>query len=147
MTIGIWVALFLGLCAFICWVLRQPRSQPVQLPADRAREALAKLQGQTEDGAVISVISRILREYVCAAFQLPPGELTTAELSAALAGNERLGAEPAKAITDFLRECDGQKFSISAAAVPLGGAHRARMLIELAEQRRAIRCLQTPAAQ
>jgi len=135
-AIGIGGALFLVLCGIITWVLRQPRSQPVPLPADRARAALAKLQGQTEDGAVVTAISRILREYVCAAFQLSPGEWTTADLSVALAGNEQLGAELAKTTSDFLRECDEHKFSTSATAVPLGGVHRARMLIELVEQRR-----------
>ncbi len=145
--ICIGVPLFLALGAWVCWALFRPRSQPVPPPADRARAALAKIQGQTEDAAIVGAISRIVREYVCAACQLPPGEWTTADLSAAIGHNEQLGAELAKAIADFLRECDEQKFSTGTAAFPLGGAHRAWRLIEMAEQRRAAGQPQPSAAQ
>ncbi len=55
-----------------------------------AREALAKLRCQTEDGKVLSEVSQILRRYFSTAFQFPPGELTTAEFSVALACNDKI---------------------------------------------------------
>lgn len=109
----------------------------VRPPEMVAREALAKLQRQTEDGNLLSEISQILRRYFSAAFGFPPGELTTAEFSAALAGSEKTGAELAQAITNFLRECDARKFSPVNLPIPFGAAARALELVDLAEKRRA----------
>lgn len=141
-----WTPFLLALLAFAIWALVQPRLQPAPPPAERAREALARLKGRPEDGAVIVAISQILREYVGAAFRLPPGALTTADVASALAGNEKLGTELAEKISSFLRECDDRKFSTTPARLPLGGAHRALMLIAMAEQRRTTLPLQPSTA-
>ena len=60
---------------------------------------------------VLSEASQILRRYVAAAFAWPPAELTTAEFSAALAGDEKIGPELARTLSNFLRECDERKFA------------------------------------
>ena len=99
-----------------------------------AREALAKLQRQPEDGNVLSQISQILRRYVGAAFQFPSGEATTAEFSAALAGSEKIGAELAQTISSFLHECDERKFSPANPTAPLNAATRALEIISLVEK-------------
>ena len=85
---------------------------PVVLPPEvLARDALTQLLRQPEDGKLLSKVSQIMRRYVVAASELPGGELTTAEFSAAIAGSEKIGAELAQTISSFLRECDERKFS------------------------------------
>jgi hypothetical protein len=130
------VPVMLVLAAVVLWALFQPKSPLIVPPATRARAALAKLEGQAEDGKTVSLISQILRRYLCSALQLPAGEPTTADLSVLLAGNEFVGGELAGKISAFLRECDERKFSTTPGARPLGGIQRARMLVELVEQRR-----------
>jgi len=84
---------------------------PMLAPEIAARQALAKLQSQQEDGKVLSEISQVLRRYIVAAFGLPVTEMTTAEFCAALAGSEKVGMELARTISSFLRECDERKFA------------------------------------
>ena len=125
--------IFLALAAVFVWKILQPRPEPVLPPAVVARAALARLQRQPEDGKVLSEVSQTLRRHVVAAFGLPPGEMTTAEFCAALAGNETIRKELAKSISDFLRECDERKFSTSPAAAPLDAAGRALEMVSLVE--------------
>ena len=68
--------------------------------------------------------------------ELPPGEFTTAEFSAALAASEKIGAELAQTISNFLRECDERKFSPSNPDMPVNAANRALQIINLGEQQR-----------
>jgi hypothetical protein len=117
--------IFLALAAVVLWLILKPGTPPVLLPAVVARAALARLQRQPEDGKVLSEVSQILRRYVSAAFEFPAGELTTAEFSAALAGSERVGAELARTISSFLRECDERKFSPVNPEQPLNSVSRA----------------------
>jgi hypothetical protein len=145
---------FLSLAAIALWMIFKPRPQLALPPELVARQALARLQGRPEDGKVLSEISQILRRYVAAAFAWSPAELTTAEFCVALAGNERIGAELGRTISDFLRECDERKFSPSVRSPaftrpgppeagtpnllpPLQAANRALKLVELTENRRA----------
>ena len=60
----------------------------------QARAALEPLRGQSENGALLSRVSQILRHYVAAAFDLPPGELTTVEFCGAIASHTRGGGPP-----------------------------------------------------
>jgi hypothetical protein len=109
---------------------------PVVLPPEvLAREALAKLLHQSEDGKLLSEVSQILRRFLVAAFELPPGEMTTAEFCKVIAGHAEIGTELAQSISDFLRACDERKFSTAPAAAPLGAASRALELIAIAEQK------------
>ena len=128
--------ILLALAAFILWQLLTPRPQPIPPPETIAREALAKLQRQPEDGKMLSAVSQILRRFFGTVFGFPGGEMTTAEFCAAIAGNEKIGAELAQTISNFLRECDERKFSAAKPAEPLNAVARALALVVLVEKRR-----------
>jgi len=132
--------------ALIYWRGRCRPAAPAVLPPEtEARHALSACASQPEDGELLSEVSRIVRRYTAAAFALPPGEVTTAEFCARLAGNERTGAELGGRIAGFLRECDERKFSPGSAAAPLNAVASALELVDRAEARRAA-SRQTPAA-
>jgi hypothetical protein len=135
-AIYISIVLLAVLLFFVIWKKLHPPPPPTLPPETVAREALAKLPRQPEDGKHLSEVSHILRRYVIGAFELPPGEFTTAEFSAALAGTEKIGAELAQTISNFLRECDERKFSPSNPDMPVNAANRALQIINLAEQQR-----------
>jgi hypothetical protein len=124
------------LAVLILWKMFQPRPAVILPPEIVAREALAKLLRQPEDGELLSEVSQNLRRYVVAAFELPASELTTTEFCAALAGSEKISAELAQAISNFLRECDERKFSPACSTAPFNAAARALELVDLAEKRR-----------
>jgi hypothetical protein len=112
--------------------------------AVQARQELAVLQQHSEDGKTLSHISRVLRRYVVATFELPSDELVTSEFSRVLAGHEKIGPELAAAVGEFLRRCDEHKFAPFRPSAPLGAAARARELVELGEVRRAqLRTMET----
>jgi hypothetical protein len=115
----------------------RPETPMILPPEVLTRGALTQLLRQPEDGKLLSKVSRILRRYVAAAFELPGGELTTAEFSAALAGSEKVGAELAQIISSFLRECDERKFSPDSSSAPLNAVNRALELVQQIEKRRA----------
>jgi hypothetical protein len=102
-----------------------------------AHKVLAPLANQPENGIVLSRISQVVRRYFCAAFGLPPGELTTAEFSRELEGRGQVGAALSTAVNAFLQECDRRKFAPSPPPAPLGAAGLAARLIDQAEARRA----------
>ncbi len=129
--------LLLGLVCAAVWWLRRRRPAVIVPPEAEARQALEPLREQTEDGAVLSRISQILRRYVGAAFGLPPGEMTTTDFCRAIADHERLGLELSASLSDFLRQCDERKFAPAAPRPALGAAAQAFKFIELAEVRRA----------
>jgi hypothetical protein len=141
-------AVIIAVFAFLAFVflfvksLLRPESPKILPPETVAQQALAKLQGGPEDGKILSEASQILRHYVTAAFELPPGETTTAEFCAALATSNKIGAELAHNLSSFLRECDERKFSAPLSAAPLHAASRAMELVILAEKHRE----QTPTA-
>ena len=105
-------------------------------PEVQARQALEPLRQQPEDGALLSRVSQILRHYVAAAFDLPPGELTTAEFCRAIAGHGRIGPELSAALSDFLRQCDQRKFAPPAPVPPFSAVAQALKLIDQAQIRR-----------
>jgi hypothetical protein len=129
----------LAFAFFFLKVMLRPESPVILPPEVAARQALAKLQSQPEGGKILSEISQVLRRYIAAAFPFSSGELTTAEFSAALAGNEKIGAELAQTIATFLRECDERKFSPVNPSAPLNAATRALEIISLAEKVRDLR--------
>jgi len=130
--------------AFCLWkVLRRPANPKVMPPEEVARQALAGLQSRPEDGQVLSEISKILRHYLREAFDLPKGELTTAEFYPALASCRKIDGALGEALASFLRECDVRKFSPAISAAPLNAASRAGEFIALAEKRRSAQCAAT----
>jgi hypothetical protein len=102
---------FLAIAFLFLRVMLRPEKPVILPPEVLARQALAKLQRQPEDGKALSEVSQILRRYISVAFELPAAELTTAEFCTALAANEQIGTEAATSISSFLRECDERKFS------------------------------------
>jgi hypothetical protein len=128
----------LALAGGLAWFVFQPPPVVVAPPAELARERLAKLLHQPENGDTLSEVSQALQHYFMAAFPFPPGGLTTTEFSAALAANETIGAELAAAVAGFLRECDHRKFAPAGPAdPPLNAASQALELVAAAEQARA----------
>jgi hypothetical protein len=103
----------------------------------QAREALENLRQQPEDGAMLSRVSQVVRNYFIAVFQLVPGELTTTEFSREISCSEKVGVELSTAAANFLRDCDDRKFPAATALAKLDAANQALKLIERAEQRRA----------
>jgi hypothetical protein len=126
-----------ALLAFGGWLILRPKPRIVVPPEVEAREALENLRRQPEDGAVLSRVSEVVRNYFITAFQLAPGEFTTTEFSRILSSQEQIGAELSALAADFLCDCDVRKFSTTAGLAKLAAANRALNLVEQAEQRRA----------
>ena len=137
---SLWVILFgvllLALVCAVAWVLTRPKQPMVVPPEVQARQALEPLRQQPEEGVLLSRVSQILRHYVAAAFDLPPGELTTTEFCGAIAGHAPIGPELSAALNEFLRECDQRKFSPPTPVPPFSAVARALELIDLAQTRR-----------
>jgi hypothetical protein len=119
------------------WWLVRPKPPVPAPPVTQAREALEPLRSQPETGVVLSRVSQVVRHYFAAAFNLPPGELTTTEFCRAIAGVEKLGPELPSAVAQFLRQCDERKFAPLPAQPPLGAVSQAAAFIDQAETRRA----------
>jgi hypothetical protein len=131
------VPLLLVVAGFIVWLRLRPGKPPVlSAPDAQARDTLAALQTQAEDGATLRQISQSLRRYLINAFWLLPDEATTTEFCARLQSSERIGPELASALGEFLRQCDERKFSPAPAYAPLRAAQRALELVAQAELRR-----------
>ena len=137
---GVWVVivsvLLLMLVCGVAWLLTRPKPPVVVPPEVQASQALEPLRQQPEDGALLSRVSQILRHYVTAAFDLPPGELTTAEFCAMIATHSSIGPELSVALSEFLHECDQRKFSQSSPAAPFSATAQALKLIDQAQTRR-----------
>jgi hypothetical protein len=137
---GVWVILagilVMALVGAAIWFFTRPKP-PAVVPVEvLARKALEPLRLQPEDGALLSRVSQVLRHYVAAAFNLPPGELTTAEFCGAMAGHPLIGPELSAALGAFLRLCDQDKFSPPAPVPPLSAVAQALKLIDQAQARR-----------
>jgi hypothetical protein len=121
----------------IVWWVRRPKPEPIVPPEVRARAALTALLHQSEDGNLLSNVSQILRRYVIAAFELPPGEPTTSEFCRTIESNDNIGQELSAKLANFLRECDERKFSAQNLAEPMRAASSALELVDVAESHRA----------
>jgi hypothetical protein len=118
------------------WWLLQPKP-PVPVPIEiQTRNELELLKAPTEDGKTISRVSQVLKHYVAVAFELPSGEMTTAEFSRAVVSSEKVGSELATSVSEFLHQCDEQKFSPHA-GVQSSACSRALELVGVGERRRA----------
>jgi len=109
---------------------------PVTPPDVLARSALEALRGRPEDIALVAEVSGIFRHYVIAAFNLPPDELTTAELHRALQSHPQASAELVAEIIEFLSRCDEYKFAPAHPASPFDGVAGALELIAKTEAQR-----------
>jgi hypothetical protein len=127
---------FVGIViAVIVW-LRRPRVVVIEPPVTQARQALEKLRGQKEDGALVMNVSRILKRYVIAALNLPAAELTTTEFRHALQEQPQVAPELAVSTGNFLQRCDEWKFAPERPAEKLGAVDGALELVEKLEAAR-----------
>ncbi len=122
--------------AVIAW--RLLRGKPIAVvPIEvQARQELQEYLGRPETGAVLSAVSRILRRYFIAAFDLPRSEPTTTEFCRLVSASDSVGAELSRTVGDFLRRCDERKFSPRPPGEPLEAATRALQLVAAAEAHR-----------
>ena len=125
------VIVFLAVAAAVAWEVFRPKPAPVLPPEKIAREALARLQAQPEDGRLLSEVSQILRRYIGAAFDFPGGEMTTAEFCTGISKIEKISPELGQTISGFLGECDVRKFSPANSPAPFNAVTRALELVEL----------------
>lgn len=128
-----------ALLAFAFLLLKtmlRPAKAVILPPETVARQALAKLQVEPEDGTVLSAVSQVLRRYVSEALNLPNSERTTGEFCAVIAGTQSIGSDLAEALASFLRECDVRKFSPSGGPASANAVCRALEFINQVEQRR-----------
>ena len=125
---------FLTVPAVAAWEMFRPKPAPILPPEKIARDALARLQAQPEDGKLLSEVSQILRRYLGAVFQMPGVELTTAEFDLALARNDKIDLPLGESVSGFLRECDVRKFSQSGGTVPLHAVSRALEIVARVEK-------------
>jgi hypothetical protein len=117
-------------------VFTRPNQNEIVPPEIAARRALQARLNRPADGTLIMEVSRIFRRYLVFAFNLPPDELTTAELSHALQSLPQVEPALAAEIGDFLRQCDEDKFSPPALPPHVDVATRALALLEKIKTRR-----------
>lgn len=128
------VLLAVALAALIAWKIFRPKPEPVLPPEQIARDALARLQAQPEDGKLLSDASQILRRYAGAVFDFPGGEMTTAEFCTSISQNQNIGTDLSGAISSFLRECDVRKFSPAGGTIPVNAVNRALEIVARIEK-------------
>ena len=124
-------------------VKSRPAVPSVLAPEVEARQALAICSSRPEEGKLLSEVSRVLRRYLAAVFDLPTGEVTTAEFCVRLAASDSAGTELAATAARFLRECDERKFAPRPPGTPLNAVAKATELIELAESRRTTQAIES----
>lgn len=127
----------LALVTLAIWMRLRPRPPVILPPAEQARQALQILRHRPEDGALLSVVSAILRKYFVAAFQLSPGEFTTTEFCLVISRQEQIGVGLSAKVAEFLSQCDERKFGPVNPTIPLGAISRALELVRLAEEHRS----------
>jgi hypothetical protein len=94
----------------VCFLLRSRTKMLVPVEV-HVRSELESLRQRPEDGRVLSAVSRGVQRYFAAAFDMPAGELTTAEFSRFASADEKIGKELASTTEAFLRRCDEMKFA------------------------------------
>ena len=138
---GAWViflsVLLVAAVGVAIWFVTRPKAIAPVPWFIQARRELEPLLQQTEDGALLSRISQILRRHIASAFELPLDEATTSEFSRALTQSEKVGPELSNELTELFRDCDFRKFASSVPPGPSRAAERALKLIERAEMRLA----------
>jgi hypothetical protein len=115
-------------------MLLRPEPPKILTPEMSARQALAKLQGQPEDGKILSEVSQILRRYIGTVFYFQGGEMTTAEFCDSISSNEKMGTELSASISIFLYECDVRKFSPTNSRAPINAVQHAQEFVVQIQQ-------------
>jgi hypothetical protein len=102
----------------------------VEDPLVTVRRGLAALKSRPENAALVTEVSRLLRNYFRQTFGLSSDGLTTAELRDALSADIRIQPDLRAAIMDFLKRCDEFKFAPAPPARPLNALERAEELVK-----------------
>jgi hypothetical protein len=96
--------------ALVVWLLR-PKTRALVPVEVQVRSELESLRQRPEDGGVLSAVSRGVQRYFAAVFEMPAGELTTAEFCRFANADEKIGKDLAATTEAFLRRCDEMKFA------------------------------------
>jgi hypothetical protein len=127
--------LALTLLGVVAWFFTRPKPVVPPAPETVARQALEPLSHQPEDGAVLSRVSQVLRQYLVAVFGLPPEEMTCTEFCRALRGHEAVGPELSAAIAEFLVRNDERKFAPAPPPPAMSAVEQALRFVEAAQRR------------
>lgn len=132
-------ALLFALIGVVILLLSRPRQVVPEPPGVAARRTLESWKARAEDGKLVSDVSRVLRQYVIAAFGFPHEELTTTEFRESLQRHPKIPVELSSATANFLRRCDEWKFAPAPETppVPLGAVATALDLLNKLESSRA----------
>ncbi len=109
------IVLLMALVGWLIWFLMRPKPVVPESIEVLTRRELELLQCEPANDRTLSRVSQCIRRYFTGRFELPPGEMTTSEFSRLLLVNEKVGAELAAAVVEFLRRADAAKFSPSGA--------------------------------
>jgi len=126
-----------GLVAGALWLTFRKRPTPAEAPAHKALRELDELATAPQEGRMLSRVSRTVRDYLTAAFDMPREETTTTEFVERVRHLPALGEGIAAKVPEFLRACDERKFSAQPPPGEFNAVARARELIEAGELRRA----------
>ena len=128
-------ALGVIMLGLLVWFLLKPRAK-VLVPVEvQVRGELESLRQRREDGRVLSAVSRGVQRYFAAVFEMPTGELTTAEFCRFAYADEKIGKDLASTTEAFLRRCDEMKFA-PGAPTELKAVDKAFGLIAQADARK-----------
>jgi len=117
----------------LVWKLRQPKPVTPPDPLDTARQMLRALVGRPEDSSLAAQTSQALRQFIRAALEMGEVERTAAEFEAILQRHPRLEPDLARALADFLRECEPRAFAPVPPSPSAGLVERALALADRLE--------------
>jgi len=117
------------------WFAFRPRPVDPIPPEMQARRELETLKGQAQTGKLLSNVSRVTRNYLSRAFELPAAEMTTTEFCHQLAKEERVGPALGSTAQKFLKHCDELKFSPAPPPGPFDAVAESLKLVEEGEAR------------
>ena len=126
----------LGIILLVIWLVRRPKAAVIIPIEIKTREELETLRDEPQSGKTVSAISRCLKHYLATAFELPAGELTTAEWNRLLTASQTIGPRLSTQLIGFFQRCDQLKFA-PVSETPFEMTHRALELLEISERRRA----------
>ena len=137
---GVWVIvatlIFVYLVTWGIWLVMRKRKPMNTPPEVEAKEALAAIHGQPEDGETLAEISRIVKIYFVRAFNLPPQEHTTAEITVLACESQQIGPELGQKLGVYLTELDRRKFATGIQIAGRTALEQAEELIQASEDRR-----------
>ncbi|HYG24646.1 MAG TPA: DUF4381 family protein [Verrucomicrobiae bacterium] len=130
------LAIIVSAFGLVLWLTLRSRGAGIPSPDEIARKELQRIHQEAATSANLSAISRVLRAYLVARFQLPAEEFTTRELSDALLRKQSVGPQLATRLNSFFKRCDELKFAPSTQP-PATAAEEALALVNDCERRRA----------